>query len=108
MAESFDILRLIRQAAKKKILFLPHAVSQMSRLDRMILTVEVRRVIEEGEIIEDYPGDKRGHSCLILGFGLDGQAIHVVSAPKDDYLAVITAYLPNEEEWEDNFKTRKK
>lgn len=103
-----NILRLVREAAKKKILFLPHAVSQMSRPDRMILTIEVRKVIEEGEIVEDYPEDRRGHSCLILGFGLDGQAIHVVSAPKDDYLAVITAYLPNEEEWKDNFKTREK
>ena len=31
-----DILQQIREAAEKQILFLPHALRQMSRLDRMI------------------------------------------------------------------------
>ncbi|MDQ3918414.1 MAG: DUF4258 domain-containing protein [Acidobacteriota bacterium] len=35
----------------------------MSRPDRLITTAEIRRVIERGEIIEDYPEDVRGHSC---------------------------------------------
>ncbi|MCU1236766.1 MAG: hypothetical protein JWP63_4733, partial [Candidatus Solibacter sp.] len=30
----------------------------------MISVVEVRRVVMRGEIIEDYPEDARGHSCL--------------------------------------------
>jgi hypothetical protein len=35
--------------------------------DRMISTAEVRQVITQGHIIEDYPEDARGHSCLLLG-----------------------------------------
>ena len=41
---------------------------------------------KEGEIIEDYPEDTGGHSCLILGRGGDGRPIHIVCAPKDEYL----------------------
>jgi hypothetical protein len=78
----------------------------MSRPDRLITTPEIRSVVEHGEIIEDYPEDVRGHSCLILGYGEGSRAIHVVCSPKDEYLAIITAYLPDEDEWPDNFKVR--
>ncbi|MFQ5865515.1 MAG: DUF4258 domain-containing protein [bacterium] len=102
------IFNLVRKAAKKKILFLPHAVRQMSRPDRLIRAPEVREIVNNGEIIEDYPEDPRGHSCLILGIGQDERPIHVVCAPKDDFLAIITAYLPDPNEWENDFRTRKK
>jgi hypothetical protein len=101
-----DILSLVRQAVVKRLLFLPHAIRQMSRPDRLITTSEIHRVVEHGEIIEDYPEDVRGHSCLLLGYGEDSRVIHVVCSPKDEYLAIITAYLPDEDEWSDNFKVR--
>jgi len=72
----------------------------------MISTSDVRHVLEEGEIIEDYPEDIRGHSCLMLGKSADGRPIHVVCAPKDEYLAVITAYIPDEAQWSKDFRTR--
>lgn len=80
----------------------------MSRTDRMISTSEVHRVINNGELIEDYPEGTRGHSCLILGYGDSERAIHVVCSPKEDYLAIITAYLPDREQWEDNLKKEEK
>ncbi len=107
MDTQLDILKLVREAAKKEILFLPHAVRQMSRLERMISTTEVRQVIKRGELIEDYPEDVRGHSCLILGHGDNSRPIHVVCSPKEDYLAVITAYLPNPQQWADNLRKRR-
>lgn len=73
----------------------------------MITKSEVRAVIEKGEMIENYPGDVRGHSCLLLGHGEEQRAVHVVCAPKEGYLAVITAYLPDPQEWFDNFRRRK-
>jgi len=87
-----------------KFLFLPHAIQQMTRPERMISRQEVRNVVEHGEVIEDYPDDARGHGCLMLGFGLDHRPIHVVCAPKSEYLAIITAYLPNPEEWSGDTK----
>ena len=73
----------------------------------MIAPAEVRQVIDYGEVIEDYPQDPRGHSCLMLGFGFQDRPVHVVCSPKDEYLAIITAYLPDPEEWTDGFKTGK-
>jgi hypothetical protein len=64
-------------SANKKILFLPHAVEQMSRPERMITTDEVREAVLRGEIIEDYPGDRRGASCLV-SYVNKSQALHVV------------------------------
>jgi len=93
-------------AKNKKILFLPHAIRQMSRLDRMISIEEIEEAIEQGEIIEDYPEDKRGASCLVAY--IDQRPIHVVCSPKDDYLAIITAYLPDPKLWSKNFKERRK
>ena len=107
MDNNGDLLQRIREVAKKKSLFLPHALRQMNRPERMISTAEIRQVIEHGEIIEDYPEDTRGHSCLMLGRGEFSRPIHVVCAHKEDYLAIITAYIPGEKEWADDFKTRR-
>lgn len=103
-----DILSRVRESAAKRILFLPHAVRQMMRPDRMVTAAEVRDTILRGRVIEDYPADARGPSCLMLGSGSDGRAIHVVCSPKDEYLAVITAYLPSPAEWEADQRTRKR
>jgi hypothetical protein len=68
----------------------------------------VRAVVEAGEVIEDYPEDARGHSCLLLGTGDDGRPVHVVCSAKDEFLAIITAYLPEPGEWSEDFRTRVK
>jgi hypothetical protein len=101
-----EFRQLIREKAIQRLLFLPHAIRQMSRPDRMISSSDVRKVIDEGEIIEEYPEDARGHSCLMLGVDTNGRPIHVVCAPKDDYLAIITAYVPNPNQWSKDYKTR--
>jgi hypothetical protein len=80
----------------------------MSHPDRIISTSEVRQVIFEGELIEDYPEDATGHSCLMAGYGDADRALHVVCAPKDEYLAIITAYVPDEEQWDADVRTRTK
>lgn len=108
MDEHEKLLATIRRRASERILFSQHAVRQMCRPDRMISTTEIRRVLDKGEIIEDYPEDPKEHSCLILGKGSAGRAVHVLCSPKEDYLAIITAYPPTEEEWTDNFRARKK
>src|SRR5712691_10827629 len=101
------ILQQMRQAAARKILFLPHAVQQMARPERLISTAEVRHVVATGEVIEDYPEDPRGHSCLLRGYGTGARPLHVVCAPKAEYLAIITTYLPSSDQWEDDMCTRK-
>jgi hypothetical protein len=101
------ILEKVRDAAQKRLLFLPHAIRQMSRPQHMISSNEVEAVVAQGELIEDYPSDPRGHSCLTLGFGNGGRAVHVVCSPKDEYLAIITAYLPDPAQWSEDFRRRR-
>jgi hypothetical protein len=91
MTDYSDIISSVQSCAAKRIIYLPHAVRQMSRPDRMILVSEIRNVVERGELVEDYPEDVRGHSCLLPGYKLDDTPTHVVCSPKEDYLAVITA-----------------
>ena len=104
MAE--DVIERVRAAGLKRLLYLPHAIRQMSRTERMIAPEEVQTVAITGRLVEDYPDDPRGHSCLLLGFGDRGRPIHVVVAPKDDYLAIITAYVPDPTQWSPDFLRR--
>ena len=105
-SEFKTILDKVRAAAEERIIFLPHAIRQMSRPERMISRLDIRAVIFEGEVIEDYPDDQRGHSCLMLGFDAVDRPIHLVCSPKNEYLAIITAYLPYEDEWSEDFRSR--
>ncbi len=102
-----EIIGLVRAAAGIKLLFLPHAVRQMARPDRMITVEDVRNCIFDGEVIEDYPEDARGRSCLLLGTRDAGRPLHVVCAPKAGYLSIITAYQPDPKEWETDWRTRR-
>jgi len=79
-------------SASKRLLFLPHAVKQMMRPDRMISVKEVKDAVFKGEVIEEYPDDKRGESCLIFHAN-DNRVIHVVCSPKNEYLSIITISL---------------
>jgi hypothetical protein len=102
-----DIKAKITVSAAKKLLFLPHAIRQMNKSARMVMVAEVKEVIEQLRIIENYPEDVRGHSVLLGAEVSTGRTVHVVCAPKEDYLAVITAYVPSDEDWENGFTKRK-
>ncbi len=67
---------------------MPHAIKQISRPDRMITADEIREAILLGEIIEGYPEDQRGESCLILHAKQD-RVKHVVCSPKTEYFELI-------------------
>jgi len=80
--------------------FSKHATDQS--LLREIAVQEIREVVESGEVIEDYPDDKYGPSCLIFGFTIARRPIHVhCSHPERPIVKVITVYEPNATEWID-------
>jgi hypothetical protein len=59
------------------------------------------------EVLEDYPDDKYGPSCLILGFTKYGRPLHILcSYPSRPLIKIITLYEPSPDLWV-NFKTRK-
>jgi len=73
-----DFLELVREKAAIKVLFLPHAIRQMSRVARQLTVVDVKAVIESGNWIEEYPEYVRGHSGLLVGRSQDERPVHVV------------------------------
>lgn len=86
--------------------FSKHAVDQS--ILRGISVQEVREAIANGEVIEDYPEDKYGPTCLILGFTQAGRALHVqCSYPSRVLVKIVTLYEPDPEAWID-FKVRRR
>jgi len=76
--------------------------------ERGISPDEIKEVILSDEIIETYPEDKYGPSCLIYGITRGERILHVQCSI--DPVWIITTYDPtlNPNEWEDNFKRRRK
>ena len=73
-------------------------------LDRTILreisVQEIGEVIAQAELLEDYPDDKYGPSCLVLGFTKAGRALHLqCSYPSRPLVKIITIYEPDPKEW---------
>ena len=75
-------------------------------VERSIEPNDIEYAIMSGEIIEDYPDDKYGHSILIYGETKKGRVIHVQCSI--DPVWIITAYDPtlSPDEWESDFKRR--
>ncbi|HEX8393242.1 MAG TPA: DUF4258 domain-containing protein [Longimicrobium sp.] len=67
---------------------------------RHVSISDIHEAIASGEIIEDYPDDKYGPSCLISGTIEAGRRLHVVCThPSRAVLKIITVYEPDPEEW---------
>lgn len=83
-----------------------HALERM--LQRNIARNEVKEALLYGEIIEVYSDDKPFESALFLHVNI--KPLHVVvSLDADKNMAyVITAYRPDNENFENDFKTRRK
>jgi len=93
------------KVAKAHFEFSKHAVDQV--ILRGISVQEVREAIASGEVIEEYPDDKYGPSCLILGFTQAGRPLHAqCSYPSRPLIKVITLYQPDPALWID-FRTRR-
>lgn len=75
--------------------------------ERDISIEDVDNCINSGEIIEDYPNDFPHPSCLVFGYTINNQVIHVVAGTDNNYVYIITAYYPNTDKFEDDLKTRK-
>lgn len=103
-----NFLDKVKKAAETRIVYTEHALNEMNAEEEIISKDEIRQVIFEGEIVEDYPEDKCGHSCLIFSYTLIGRPVHVICAPKEEYLGIITVYVPTLDKWENNFKTRRR
>jgi len=91
----------------ERLIFRVHAIKHM--FERNISTDDVRQVLENGEMVEEYPEDKPFPSKLILG-RIGSRPLHVVVAhdKATNEKIVITVYEPEPTMWEADFKRRKR
>ena len=85
--------------------FSKHAVDQS--IIRRMSVKETQELFSNAEVIEDYPEDKYGPSCLILGKTREGRPLHIqCSYPSRPLIKIITLYEPDPDLWID-FKIRR-
>lgn len=89
-----------------RLIFRVHAIERMYRW--RISAEDVRRVLDDGEKIRDYPEDKPYPSRLVLGW-CGARPIHVVVAEDSESMEtfVITVYEPDSERWEPDFRRKR-
>lgn len=92
-------LESLKQAFKDgNYQYTAHAVQRTTV--RQISRPEIEHAVAHAEVIEDYPDDKYGPSCLLYGDTEQGRPLHIqVSYP---IVKIITAYEPDPNEWENN------
>ena len=87
-------------------LFSVHA-DEERRADHLSID-DIELCLMNGDILENYPEDQRGISCLVSG-EVNDNPIHVVCGKnKLGKLVIITVYVPTEPKWETPNKRRKK
>lgn len=71
------------------------------RLNDYLAVEDIETVLQACEIVERYPEDPRGESCLVLGFS-GNRPVHIVCGrTRQDKLFIITVYIPSESKWKD-------
>ena len=90
-----------------KIIFRVHAVQRM--FERGVSAQDVRRVVEGGEVVEDYSDDTPNPSRLMLGWR-GKHPLHVVAEEQagQDAAIIVTAYVPDRGQWGSDFKRRRR
>jgi hypothetical protein len=103
-----DMLEEIRdKLLRGQYKFSKHALDQS--IIRHITVAEIEEAIAyRSEVIEDYPDDKYGPSCLILGFAKERRPLHLqCSHPSRPLIKIIALYRPAPDLWTD-FRVRKR
>ena len=69
------------------------------------LTVfQLEFILSQCKIIEQYPDDPRGESCLTVGFKPEGMPVHIVCGKNPSgHLIFITVYIPTMPKWRDPY-----
>ena len=103
-----DSLHVIRQCVKERKIFWTYHVN-MRMKGRFISRQVIIDSVQNYEIIEAYPEDKYLPSYLVYS-SYEDFVFHVLFAVdvEGDNVRVITAYYPDLEEWEEDFKTRRR
>ena len=84
-----------------------HATQRMFK--RSIRDGDVKRLLADGVIIEEYLDDYPFPSILIYGVAHDNRPLHAVVGMDHEFkrLYLITIYEPDPKKWSENYSRRK-
>ncbi len=103
-----DVEKIRRLIGEGKYEFSKHA--ERERQFDMIPIRDLENALRNCGIIEDYPDDPRGASCLVVGF-CGSKPIHAVCTVKTEpeELFLITVYDPSKrlDKWTENYRKRR-
>jgi hypothetical protein len=99
--------RIQREVGSAQHRFTVHSIGRAGAHGLTLEEVEQAILSSAAVIIEDYPTDPRGPSCLIYGTTARGAAVHVVCSHAPS-VAVITCYQPDPSLWHTDLKARKR
>lgn len=94
-----NIVRIATKIGNRQYELSKHAVDQS--IIRNISVSEIEEAVsDQALIIEDYPSDKYGPSCLILGYTKKARPLHIqCSYPSRSLIRIITLYQPDPKLW---------
>ena len=99
-------INTIKQMVKDgKIRWTNHVIVRL--FQRNISQEDIEKALLNGEIIEEYEDSYPYPSCLVYGINLNNKVLHIVCGSNGEELWIITAYYPDNIEWERDLKTRK-
>ncbi len=107
MEKPQQIAQIQDQVQQGRYWLTSHAERERESEKITIREIEEAFLSHQAEVIESYPEDIRGRSCLVLGFTKSGNPLHVVYGLGAEELIVITVYRPDPEQWI-NWRLRRK
>jgi hypothetical protein len=97
MGESLQLAWIQERVRNNQYLYTLHADEE--RREDGISIADVEQAILGGLLLEDYPNDRRGPSCLLYGPAAN-RPVHVVCGRNSaGWLVVITVYVPTLPKW---------
>ena len=103
--ERLNIDKIKHFIKEEKIRWTNHVIVRL--LQRNITQNDIEYALLNGEIIEEYEDSYPYPSCLVYGINLDNKVLHIVCGSNEEELWIITAYYPDNTEWQNDLKTRK-
>jgi hypothetical protein len=88
----FDIVWIQSKVRDGNYYFSRHG--DQERQNDNLTVSEVEAALMTGRILEQYEDTGRGESCLVAGFTDSGKPLHIVCGELEDYVVVITVYIP--------------
>ena len=96
------IATIQRHVANRQYRLTVHAEREREADRIMIHEIEEALRSSQCQVVENYPDDPRGASCLVLGLTEQDAPIHVVcGVAETEMLIMITVYRPHPDLWVD-------